>query len=449
MQKNLSDKALYDILGVQLADSEIIDAGMAAAYEQIRAMSKDEGNFGVKRRRGKAVWKKAFIALGSMAAVWCVTLLFCVMNPVMAREIPILGSIFARVADVSPYGRLPEENTTKLAEEEETLAADGGITFSVTEEYATNQAVYIGIKVENEQEFPEMVATVTTGMQQIKARIMETYSFCSDSHRARRYIEGKFVDQHTFLGIIRIDYDDIRQTTGETEIPQAFSMDMEIIEIAGTLKDFELPNELVSEEEFLQMTEEERVAYWDRIPKGWYGLEHQSWHQEGTWELSVPVSQSDETARTIAVNQVNSEGIGVESIELSSVEMKINAVMPGEAALFITALDADGMEIEAAASSNVGHPLVVAGHDVSTVSVYICDVDEYYAYYESIVTDEYNGQETGESIPQDEYNGQEADEDMPQDDDSRREAERMQGIKNRQAALEESARFKTIIKTTE
>lgn len=34
------------------------------------------------------------IGLGSTAAVLALTFTFCVMNPVMAKEIPVLGGIF-------------------------------------------------------------------------------------------------------------------------------------------------------------------------------------------------------------------------------------------------------------------------------------------------------------------------------------------------------------------
>ena len=420
---NVSDKMLYDILGAELEDSSVIDAKMIEAYEMIRGKSRETTIGNIRNGKNKktaisyqnnknTVWRKVFISLGSVAAVLCVTFIFCVMNPVLAREIPILGSIFARVADVYPFGKLPEESTTELLPEENTaellleesatvlsseestaerfseeelVSTDGGITISITEEYASNQAVYIGVKVENEQAFPEMVATIEDGQQFIKARAIEDYSFCPGQRKNRRYIEGKFVDEHTFLGIIRIDYDSLKWQLEEaeaaapvSEIPETFTMEFEIVEIASTLKDAEPPEEFqLSDEEYEQMTDEQRTEFYNSIPKAWYGLEWQSWHQEGAWHFTIPITQTDGNIRTVEVNQYDSDGIGVESIEVSSMEMSVNTVIPEEVSLYTAVFDADGKEMEYTNSSNVGSTRLIDGHDISTVSIYLCDLNEY------------------------------------------------------------------------
>lgn len=465
---NMSDKMFHDILGAELEDSSIIDVKMKEAYEMIRAKNSKVNNSpinnsGISNSRindseissretadGKiksdeidkaaitfqknmnTAWRKIFIALGSMAAVLCITFIFCAMNPVLAREIPILGSIFAKVADVYQFGKLPEESTTELLPEENTpellleenatklsleesetevsleeglVSTDGGITISITEEYASNQAVYIGVKVENEQAFPEMVATIEDGQQFIKARTIEDYSFCPGQLRNRRYIEGKFVDEHTFLGIIRIDYDSLEWQMEEsaaeldTEIPESFTMELEIVEIASTLKDAEVSEEFqLSDEEYEQMTDEQRAEFYNSMPKAWYGLEYQSWHQEGTWHFAIPITQTDGNIRTIEVNQYDSDGIGVESIEISSMEMSVNTVIPEEASLYTAVFDADGRVIEHTNSSNVGGTRLIDGHDISTVSIYLCNLDEYFELIEEY--DEGIPQETMEEIAQ-------------------------------------------------
>lgn len=386
MQKNavnISEQLFYDVLGAELADSGVIDSKMQEAYKIIREKSCQRKDTTEKRK--KAAWKKVCMTLGSMAAVVCITLTFCVMNPVLASEIPILGSIFAKVADLYPFGKLPEENTVELPLTEGLVSVSDGITISVTEEYASNQAVYIGVKVENQQAFPEMAAAVDNGQQFIKARTVENYSFCPGERNNRRYIEGEFVDEHTFLGIIRIDYDEIRRymeqsemSEPDTDIPESFTMELKITEIASTLKDAELPEEYkISDEEYEQMTEEEQTAYMDSIPKAWYGLEYQSWHQAGTWEFTLPVSQTDENARTITVNQYNDDGIGIDSIEISSVEMNVNAVMPTETSLLVVVFDADGRMLAYQNGSNAGNTLLTDGYEISTVTIYICEVSEY------------------------------------------------------------------------
>lgn len=365
---------------------------MQEAYRIIRERNKAEKSVGDEKvedvfpgKNKKAGWKKIWITLGSMAAVICVTFTFCVMNPVLASEIPILGSIFSKVADLYPFGKIPEENTVELALAEDFISTDGGITISVTEEYASNQACYIGMKVESEQAFPEMAATVDGGQQFIKARTVENYSFCPEERSNRRYIEGKFVDEHTFLGIIRIDYDEIRRymeqsgtSKSDADILESFKVALRITEIASTLKDAELPEEYrISDEEYEQMTEEEQTAYLDSIPKAWYGFEYESWHQAGTWEFTLPISETDENVRTIVVNQYNDDGIGVDNIEISSMEMNVSTAIPEEASLFAVAFDANGRRIAYKNGSNEGTTLLIDGYEISTVTVYICDISKY------------------------------------------------------------------------
>ncbi len=451
---NKSNQTLYKTLGAELQASAVIDVKVQEAYEMIRAKDRKKNrgtnSAGAVRANAKAVrikktggkcqghkhtvWRKVFITFGSMAAVLCITCIFCVMNPVMAREIPILGSIFEKIADVYSFGKIPEESTLKLPAESSTelagedggnvlkeasgatgdggtsleespdladaagmvskndlVSADGGITISIIEEYASNQAAYIGVKVENEQAFPEMVAGIDSGQQFIKARTMEGYSFSQEPCRNRRYIEGKFVDEHTFLGIIRIDYDEISRAAVETEaqdkvvqIPETFTLDLEISEIASTLKDFEIPEKFdISDAEYEQMTEEEQMAHLNSIPRAWYGIEYQSWHQAGTWHFTLPVRMTDKDARTIPVNQYDHDGIGVESIEISSMEMKVNTVMPQDMCLYTVVFDADGRIIETSNSSNAGFARLIDGHDTSEVSVYLCDLSAYLDLEES------------------------------------------------------------------
>ena len=365
---------------------------MQEAYRIIRERNKAEKSVGDEKvedvfpgKNKKAGWKKIWITLGSMVAVICVTFTFCVMNPVLASEIPILGSIFSKVADLYPFGKIPEENTVELALAEDFISTDGGITISVTEEYASNQACYIGMKVESEQAFPEIAATVDGGQQFIKARTVENYTFCPEERSNRRYIEGKFVDEHTFLGIIRIDYDEIRRymeqsgtSKSDADILESFKVALRITEIASTLKDAELPEEYrISDEEYEQMTEEEQTAYLDSIPKAWYGFEYESWHQAGTWEFTLPISETDENVRTIVVNQYNDDGIGVDNIEISSMEMNVSTAIPEEASLFAVAFDANGRRIAYKNGSNEGSTLLIDGYEISTVTVYICDISKY------------------------------------------------------------------------
>lgn len=476
MNHNISDRALKDILGTELAHNDMIDAKIEEAYSIIREKAKDKGqgsntgngkrekreaeergnnNQGNSRRRntgtkkadrkqsdqnragkqGRTAGRRIVTGFGSAAAVLVCMFIFCVMNPVMAHEIPFLGSLFEKVADVFPYGRLPEEDTTVLYTETEAdgrsaeadgkndagekteesseqtdsvedalyRKTDGDITITLTEEYASNQAIFIGVRIENKQEFPEMASYADdSGTQVMQVWTKESYSFRPDQIQSARSIQGKFEDAHTFLGIMRIDYSDIdindslyleacedAEAKGEElpsvdseiwdlyfsryEIPASFDMELEFTRLKGYLNDPVRPDYLKSDEELSQMTDEEWEAYMNALPNDW--MDYQYWKAEGSWAYQMPIVQKDEEARVIMINETNADGIGFESLEISSVEMTLNTIEQRDASTIAVALDADGRQLDS--GSRNFYELSIADHDISTVYLYICDYNEY------------------------------------------------------------------------
>jgi len=424
MQKNLSDKILCEVLGVELEDSDIINTKMQEAYKIIRSWQKEDEKQEIRQQKVKLhkaahrrdknnTWRKVFISLGGMAAVLCLTFTFYVMNPVMAREIPILGSIFAKAADVFPFGKLPEEESEALHDAVDSLyrVADGEITVSLEQEYVSNQALFIGIRIESKQPVPELAVLQDAGGQFLTLRTEENYSFrAEDPITTRRMIEGKFEDEHTFIGIMRIDFSELSSDTrrydlavdeadakGEEypeytdewidsyEIPSSFDMGLKITQIIGTLKNPTRPEGMKSEEELAQMSDMEKAQYRNSLPKEWVGFpnRYQHWYQDGEWAFEVPVTQKDGAVRVIEVHEDNGEGIGIERIELSPVEMTLHTVKDTEGSMKVVVFDADGKEVSLAA--NAGGAYAVGGHDISSLYIYICsweDWEECYAAYE-------------------------------------------------------------------
>lgn len=404
MQKNISEKDLRDILGADLAESAVIDARLEETYEIIR---------GTKRRpRNNHAVRKALAGFAAAAALFVMLAVFSVMNPVLASGLPIVGGLFSKLSGIFSFGRIPQEETVVLYQEpesgnEETVTQNeayrktsGDITVTLTEQYADNQSVFIGIQIKNEQEFPEMM-TYADGTQNMAIETEERYSFRTDVLKSWRQAEGKFVDAHTFEGIVRIDYSEINaddrkyleaaeqaeeegmpMLTDENyfqyieiyEIPETFELDMEIKNVAGTLKE-PLPVEGTKPgEELEKMTNEEWAAYMNTLPKEYsqYPNKYENWWQQGSWAYDLAISKKDSASRTIELNEADENGIGIRSIELSSVEMTLNVTGKDT---FAVALDADGNKIENG-SSNC-YELAIAGHDISKVYIYICDYDEY------------------------------------------------------------------------
>ncbi len=281
---------------------------------------------------------------------------------------------------------------------------------TLTEEYATNQAIFIGIRVENEQEFPE-TAIFADGTQQIRFETNERYSFRRQGDElvgGIRDVQGTFEDAHTFIGIMRIDYSEINidgskyeealrqaEAQGEDapmltdenyydymelyEVPDTFTLNLEITRLVGYLANPTRPDEFErkSAEELEAMSDEEWEAFMATLPAEWdsYPNKYEHWYQDGSWKFDLDIVQKKENTQIISVNETNEAGIGLESLEISPVEMTVNTIAPSGRYVFEVVLDADGRPLESGSGNTT--ELAVAGHDISTVYVYVCDETEY------------------------------------------------------------------------
>ncbi|WWR16400.1 hypothetical protein V1224_02790 [Lachnospiraceae bacterium JLR.KK008] len=412
MSRYSLEKEWQEILGAEFGRNKVIDARINETYAKLRKTERRE------EKHKKRVRRRVLIGAGSMAAAFLLMVMFCTMNPVLAREIPIFGNIFGKLAEVFSFGALPEEDTIVFpVQDEERLSGtskdgelenqnvyqvkDGSLTVTLTEEYASNQAVYIGVRMEKDEGFPEIMA-YEDGRTELQFMTSETYSFREDTlENNMRTVEGKFEDSHTFIGIMRIDYSDINadyskyeQYCAENgsaalpalteenlhefmdyyEIPDTFGMGLKITQIIGYLEEPTRPEGMKSDEELAQMSDEDWESYMKSLPPEWdqFPNDYEHWHQEGSWDYEVTIMQKDKGSQRIEVNEINGQGIGVESIELSSVEMTVNIV---GADIFAVVLDADGNWMESA--NDGAYVLPIEGHDISQITIYICDYTEY------------------------------------------------------------------------
>lgn len=428
MSQNVFEQELINILGRDLEESRLIDDKMGEAYAKIREKKGDHEKTGRKGR--SSLLRRIMLGISTVAAAVAVAFTFCAVNPALAEKLPFIGDLFTRVQDVFPFGQIPEEESTPLysgaalengnrntgddagyisgGEEESPYRQKvGDLTITLTDIYASNQAIYVGVCVENEQEFPKLAGFGENEQQMLQVETTESYSFRDDEIPVRlREVEGKFEDAHTFIGIMRIDYSDINVDSrryekmvkeaeannepvpavdtetydkwfDEYEIPETFLMDLQIHSVIGYLAEPVRHEEMKSQEELEQMSDEEWEAYMKSLPAEWYDFpnSYENWFEEGSWKYALTVNRSTANVKTIAINEVNEEGIGMESIELSPVEMTLNPISSADHLTFAIALDKNGEKMDFGSSNCC--ELAISGHDISTVYIYIFDYDEY------------------------------------------------------------------------
>lgn len=188
---------------------------------------------------------------GGMAAVLALSFAFCAANPVMARELPLVGGLFERLQnEVSFFGNFADKATvleepeasvsadpvdsdtsakaeadTNAAESaqaepaEAAVPADGvytktcdGLTITFSEVYANSQAIYLTMLAQSEKPFPDtMMSQTENGTERpvFDLDFTNSYSFLENQSDADLYNslqpEGVFLDDRTYSCILRLD----------------------------------------------------------------------------------------------------------------------------------------------------------------------------------------------------------------------------------------------------
>ena len=177
---------------------------------------------------------------GGVAAVLAVGFIFCAVNPVMAKNFPVVGGLFEMLQDnVSFFGDFSDHATTLEAvdtTETEGTAADtesdieenspedteagqartkkdtaytktaDGLTITCSEVYANSQAVYITMQFKSGQPFPKTETLAESGRPVITLDMTGSVDFNQEADPIiEDHVEGQFLDDNTYACIFRYD----------------------------------------------------------------------------------------------------------------------------------------------------------------------------------------------------------------------------------------------------
>lgn len=384
----------------------------------------------VKKAHKKAVIKKVLIGFGTTAVVFMCGLIFCVSNPVFAGKLPFIGGIFVDLQDdigfsgdysevVTPLetSTAPSlnaettaqvgENTESIVEESQYLQTVGDVSMTLVESYCNNQALYFSLIVTSEDGFGETCVN-NNGLPYIILKTEETYSFSSIIHYDLLYVEGEFIDEKTFAGIVRFDltektkepteyYTVLEQAEmageeieinlenagdlyDEVDLPSEFSLNLEITQI---VLDKENPDQMdlgMSGEELEALSDEEWNEYMNSLDFSDWGFPnaHENIWFDGPFEYDLAITIDETRTITKEVDTTNDAGIGIESVIKSPFEITINQIYPSltiMADYYPVILDANGERLDY--SSGTATTVAIQNRDVSTIDIYICHWDQY------------------------------------------------------------------------
>lgn len=251
------------IFGLQ-QDTEVPEAVWKKYRDTLSALPDHPVQHSANRNR----WAKY---AASAAAVVIAGSALCYSNPALAARIPFIGNIFKEVQQISRFsGEYDDKAEVLDAGGDEAglnaayTAENSGVTITASEVYCDGLSIFLTAEVDVEQ----------GGLESIPGNVMYldgSWRLAGDGEERmlmNNYLEGKAVDDHTFLGMVRFDLDG-------TEL-QSDTMELNLSMIA-----YDDVNEMDTEDIF------------------------PSHEVRAEWNLSIPITADTEASRIIPVNKEN------------------------------------------------------------------------------------------------------------------------------------------------
>lgn len=198
---------------------------------------------------------------------------------------------------------------------------------------------------------------------------------------------------------------DISDYISQTEIPDSFSVILNIPQIVGYKAETdaapEMPEDLraeyeqamadnglgLTDEDYAAFTEEQQEiehklftkmmsAYSERYPDAFgHPNKYEHWWIDGPWKFTFDVTK--DTSQTIVkeINDVDENGIGLVSVTKTPFELTVEDGNNYDC--FTVVLDADGDIMPYGNTGGSANVLALQDRDVSKIDVYICDYIEY------------------------------------------------------------------------
>ncbi|SHJ80682.1 protein of unknown function [Hathewaya proteolytica DSM 3090] len=309
---------------------------------------------GIKEMKSKRL-KKTIIGLGSAAAVMGAFVCTCFMNPTWASGLPVIGGLFEKYEDKSTY----KGNFTEMAEKQRQEALekdgvtslpcskeDGDITFTLKEMYSNDKAMYATIELKNKEGFSTNTV-LRNGKDEPALQIYFDSLFgIEDNDMGIVTVNGDFIDENTYEGVFRIGLDSrpIKVDNDKMKLNLNFT----------------------------------KILF-SQIEKGYNGDKA----FEGNWKFNFDINIDKTQTKTIVLNDIKKNGVGMKSIDVTPYEMILHTAdidndydkNPNAILTFPVVFDANGKYME------TGMPIVdeypIYGKDVSKVDIYLCEYNEY------------------------------------------------------------------------
>lgn len=225
-----NEKKMKELLNQEFPLPDVVDRAKSDAFERIRAKSEPQS------RRKKFHKKRLYKAVAGVAAAGAIFSTVCITNPAWAEDIPLIGSVFARIGaslgfagDYEKYAsnlEEQEENTETINQEKSKDKKDSvysktsnGVTITMNEVYCNDTAMNLAFTIESEELFPDTMINENNGIPLIyfDAGTEMPLSYNPDFKPNDPYLDGQMIDDHTYAGVLRIALEETKQSLGISE----------------------------------------------------------------------------------------------------------------------------------------------------------------------------------------------------------------------------------------
>ena len=372
---------------------------------------------------------------GGLAAVLAVGFIICVSDPVMARELPLVGSLFEKLQDnVSFFGNFadnasvleePEAAAPGETTPEETSSAEtspqennlytktcDGLTITFSEIYANDQAIYLTMSAETPDAFPETMKD-QNGKPIVSLLASTGFDFKGDGAPEIQYynLEGAFLDEHTYSCILRIDlaeaakdfteynkqYDHMTQEVLDEmgvsmddlndETDEGYALLSEFVDkvsakggaLQSYIKTIDIPDSFRLSLHITELRGDRPFDESEVNTEDPGSFEVPQYIFEGNWDFEIPVTVDTSRTVTLDINETNENGIGLKSVTKTPYELTVQELYDegADSDCFLVALDAQGNRLPYNDSSGNTNNFAIQDRDISTVYIYILDYVQY------------------------------------------------------------------------
>ena len=368
---------------------------------------------------------------GGAAAVLLIAFVFYMTDPVMAKNIPVVGGLFETLQNnVSFFGDFADHATTLEAvdgagteensqDSTATNAADtaytktsDGLTITCSEVFANSQAVYMTMQFKSDTPFPQTETRAESGTPIIDLDMTGGVDFNSDADPSiDGQVEGQFLDDNTYACIFRYDlaqvakdyteynekYDEMTQQVldemGITdadlsdETDEGYALLEEYVdkiserggEYQNYIKNIEIPDTFNLHLDISAVKGMEADYQWSEDDFAKYGTDAGYYKYEGDWSFDIPVTVDDSQTEVMELNDTNDAGIGLRSVIRTPYELTVNELYEegSNSDCFMVALDANGNKLPYNDSVGNCNIFAIQDRDISTVDIYILDYIQY------------------------------------------------------------------------